>query len=558
MAHNRDSIPCKTPEALEVESLHITTRTVHGSIRIYNQILYIMKYLAILFVFCAAAAYAGDTISSAAITYPLEQVLAIADANATQIKIIEAKINAGQAEVEMYRSNARPNIQFGSGVSYVSQSYQTQKMQQAMMLPFFSGGGDQTLTHLINLGLIDTAINADERYYVFRVDSIMNAQSSSFSYPDRINGYSFNWSLSAQQPLITFGKVRHAIRMARTQECTLKDMRRLEKDMFFLQVIQLFSAAYTAQWNVDLGVAALQRAEQRKVRLESEFAAGRTIRRELLRMESMVQAERAKLIASRNVLHTSLQRLLQTINSEDTTGVKLEIDESGSGSQPPAAKGPGSIQLALKRNEAALLKERVKYLRAGFFPSINLVGAINNQFMTIDTNGLIKKFVGSSADAGQLASLAEAFDDANPKPSKYVDPHFFNYSIGLQLNWNIFDGNRSRSQYQQAKYQAQQSLLELKVMGKEQKIALREARDQVTSIDSTIAAVKLQQEAARLALSQTEEDYKDGITDFSTLLDVDKEAREATTTLNSLRIQRVLAIAQLKITMGIPVYGEAK
>ncbi len=517
-----------------------------------------MKYLAILLVFCAAAVYADDTIPSDVITYPLEQVLAIADANATQIKIIEAKINAGRAEVEMYRSNARPNIQFGTGVSYVSQSYETQKMQQAMMLPLFAGSGDQSWTHLWNLGLIDTVKYPEQRPYVLVVDSAMNAQGGGFNYPDRINGYAFNWSLSAQQPLITFGKVRHAIRMARTQECTLKDMQRLEKDMFHLQVIQLFSAAYSAQWNVDLGVAALQRAEQLKVRLESEFAAGRTIRRELLRMESMVQAERAKLIASRNLLHTSLQRLLQTINTEDTVGVKLEIDENGIGSQPPAAKGPGSIQLALKKNEAAQLKERVKYLRAGFFPSINLVGAINNQFMTIDTNGLIEKFVPSSATTEELAPLAEAFDEANPKPSKYFDPHFFNYSIGLQLNWNIFDGNRSRSQYRQAKYLAQQSLLELEVMDKEQKIALREARDQVTSIDSTIAAVKLQQEAARLALEQTEEDYKDGITDYSTLLDVDKEAREATTTLNSLKIQRVLAIAQLKITMGIPVYGEAK
>jgi outer membrane protein TolC len=487
--------------------------------------------------------------------YPLEQILAIARSNAVQLKIIDTKTEAGYAEVAMYRSNAKPNITLGGGVSYVSQSYETQKMQQTLMLPLFGGSSDEIFFHLHNLGLIDTN-STDVQSYRNYLEYLQESQGSEINFPDRINGISYNWSLNLQQPLITFGKISSAIRLARMRDCTLKDMHRLEKDLFYLRVIQEFTAAYLAQWDVEISNAAVIRTGQTKKRLESEFAAGRAIKRDLLRIEAMLQGERVKLITSRSRLSTSLKRLLQTISFGDTLPIRLEFDESGTLYDPPPSSGPGSIQLSLKHNEAAMYKEQIRFLRSNFFPAINLVGSIYNQFMTIDTSGLVEDLVPSGTSSDQLQAMGELFDQANPKADKLVDTDFFNYSIGLQLTWNIYDGDRTRAKYRQAKLQAKQALLELEEMDKEQKIAIEESRNQISAVDSTIAAVKLQVGTAAEAYHQTEQDYKDGMTDYSTLLDFDNEYRTAARQLEGLKIQRVLALAQLRIAIGLPVYGE--
>lgn len=468
-------------------------------------------------------------------TYPLEQIFAIAQSNAKQLQIIDTKIEAGYAEVASYRANAMPYVSLGSNVSYVAQSYETQKMQQAMMMPLFS---------------TPTSENS--------LETQPTTSTSALEDLHHLRGLTYNWSLTLQQPLVTFGKVSAALKLARIRNCTLKDQKQLETDMFYLRVMREFMDAYLAQLDVEINKAALERSQQLQKRLSVDFSAGRAIRRELLRVDALVHNDRVNLITANNVHTTSLKRLLQTINFGDSETVILELDKNGSLSRQPPPSGPGSLQLSLKRNETAMYKQQAKRLRSMLFPSIDLVGSIGNQFMSIDTSGLIRKFVSADIPPEGYTQLAKAFDDANPGPEDFFNPDFFNYSIGLQLTWTLFDGFRTSSQYRQSKLYAKQSLLEYEEMIKEEKIAIEEAKNQVVTVDSTISAVLLQQQAAKQALEQTEQDYKDGMTDFTTLLDTDKEYRTATRLVHGLKMQRVLAMAQLRVVLGLPVYGEQK
>lgn len=478
---------------------------------------------------------------AATVTYPLEQILSIAKNNATTLDIIKKESDAGMAEVDIYRSEAFPYVSFNSGASYVSTSQATQRMQQELQ---------QYMTMQI-MGPILNVLKENNP------DMSLENSSSSFSYPDRMNGYAFNWSLTLQQPLITFGKVRSALKLARMRECSLKDMSRLNTDLFYLRVVQEFSLAYLAQCDVSINQAAVERSRLLLIRLQSEFDAGRAIKRELLRMEALAQHDRANFIAAEGVVSTATHRLLQSVNFDDTTAyIPLAIDDNGTLSTTIPASGPGTILLFLKKNEASLYKEQYNYLRSAYFPSINLVGNIANQFMTIDTNGLLQDLLPPGTSGEALQGLAESFDEFNPKPYRYFDPSFFNYTIGLQLSWTIFDGNRTRAQCRQAKSNLQKTLLELETMEKQDKIAVEEARNQIGTVDSLLSAVRLQAEAGYQALTQTEQDYKDGFSDFSTLLDTEKEYRDAIRQFNALKIQRILAIVQLRIALGLPVFGD--
>ncbi len=334
----------------------------------------------------------------------------------------------------------------------------------------------------------------------------------------------------------------------------------MREDLFYLRVIQEFSDAFLAQQDVAINRAALDRSLQLQTRVSTEFEGGRANRRELLRIQSLVQGDRAQLIAAEGAACISARRLIETVNPDDAGETRFEIDREGALSVPPPETGPGNIRLSLKRNEAAMYKEQIRFLRAGFFPSVDFIASINNQFMTIDTGGLAEQFIprGVPDRDAVIGNLARQFDDANPKPGKYFDPDFFNYTVGLQLSWTIFNGFRTRAQYRQTKHLAEKSLLELEVMDREQDLAVEEARILLKTADSTIASVTTQLKAARMALSQTEKDYADGFSDFSTLLDTDKEYRDAVRALNGLTIQRLLALTQLRIALGLPVYGDTR
>jgi outer membrane protein TolC len=455
--------------------------------------------------------------------YPLEQILAIAESNAKDLTIIETETDAGLAEVDIYKSELFPNISFESGLSFISQSQKAQKMQLAMMTPTFGA----------------VTPSGDE---------------SEIIYPNRNNGSKFNWSLTLQQPL-NFIKLNTALKLSRIINCSLKDQNKQKKDHFYLRVIQEFLTVYLAQLNVTIHTSAIDRSKQLKNRKESEFNAGREIKRELLRMESTLQGDRARLFAAQCSLEIARKKLLQTINFKDDPNIVLEIDERGKMYEIPNSSGPGNIQLFLKHNEAAFYKEQTNYIFSRYFPNINFIGTIGNQYMVFDTSELLRNFIKPGTPYESALLLGERLDDNNPMPSSYFDPAFFTYTIGLQLSWDLFNGNRVKAQYRQAKLKAKLTLLELDTLENRSKIAIEENRYQIATIDSMIAAVTLQVEASHQAILQTEQDFNDGIIDYSTLLDVDKEYRDAVYLLNGLKIQRVLGIAYLRIAMGLPVYG---
>ena len=99
----------------------------------------------------------------------------------------------------------------------------------------------------------------------------------------------------------------------------------------------------------------------------------------------------------------------------------------------------------LKRLEADFNTYLRKNAWSSFFPSLNLFGSIFNEFMAVDTSGLAEMFL-LEPQAGEAVPEI-------PVSTDFFNPDLINYSIGIELSWNIFDGKRSFAQYRQAKRQ---------------------------------------------------------------------------------------------------------
>ncbi|MFP4013072.1 MAG: TolC family protein [Chitinispirillaceae bacterium] len=440
--------------------------------------------------------------------------MSLCEGRSYDLAIIDAQADAGHTEVDIYRAEAYPFLSFSSSAAYASQSLVSQTLQSA------SAG-----------------------------------EASPMKGIDRIDGYTFNWSLNLKQPLITFGKVSSALKMAKLQESTLSDMKRLQKDQFYISVMSQFADAYSAQQYEIITQNAAERSQRLLQKMQVEYDAGQIAQGDYLRVQALALGDKAQIVAAANKRRTALRRLALSVGMDTGSGMELLLDQQGSLSQPPEEKNDGSsLQLALKRSEIEMMSQQQTLINSGRFPSIYLVGSVNNQFMSIDTSGLTEKVLDGMGISPDSVPPGADFFPSNPEPEKFFDPDFFNYSIGLQLSWNIFDGRRTRSQFLQTVHKTEMARLEVQKMEREQRIQLKEARSQLEAADIQLEAVALQVEASQKALSQIERDYSDGLSDIASFLEADEAYRTAAHQYEALKIQKMLIVASLRIAMGLPVY----
>jgi outer membrane protein TolC len=496
-----------------------------------------MKWLTGLMVLLGIASVLQPAVAAPSARYTLDWALEEASGKADELTIAQLEYEAGIQEANAVRSAALPMVNFSTGGSYMNQSIEGQGIA--------TGGTPPGI--------------------------------------DRVDGGAFNWSLNLSQPLITFGRVGSAVKIARLRRKMLGENRQLAEDLFYLTVTQAFTQAYLAQEQLRVAEKSAESAVRLLSRVKMDMEAGAVSRRDLLRVQAQKEGAEAQLLTAQNSLETAIIRLEDLIEAEVDRSAGFDL-QSASFVAPPAQGGRHTTSLHYRLQDYGLRMTRLqaKTERALLFPQISLVAGINNQFMVYDSAGLTEDIMAAmgptgeesrnadntsiagtetSADnstaAEQLAELQEMLNNL-PKVTDYYNPDFFNYSVGLQLTWTLFDGLRTRSSYRQIRANAEKARLQLKKLEEEDAAAVTEARNTLASLERSMAAAQLALEAAEKAYSQTDEDFTAGFADITTLLDTERQYREAEQAVSGLRVRKLLTVAQLKLALGLPVYKEAQ
>ncbi len=466
-----------------------------------------------------------------AATYTLQEILQVAGESSDQVKVIAYEYEAGRQQVKFYRSEAWPMVNLSANTNYVSRS--NIGVSSGFGGGLGGGGGQGSPLGKRARALGDTLPQGDS------LSQTPAAQGDPFAGIERYEAIANTWSITLRQPLLTFGRVSNALALAGTQDSVLELTREMQINLLYLSVMQSFSEAYLAQRQVAIAKKSVASAEKLLQRMRIEVENGAGSRLDLLRVEAQYSGAKAGFLTAQSSSDIALLRLAQTAGLKVDTAYTLAVDTTTELTIADLPAEGASAEYQLKGLMATLRRDQADYERSRFFPSISLIAGID-------------------ASAYYLRGIDEQIQEmVNPPNTAIVEPRFYNYAVGLNLSWTLFDGFRRNAATAQALAQARQAQVEQKQIREENEISIREGRDRLGVLDESMEAVSAQLGAAQRAMELVEGDYSRGYVDITTYLQTEQEVREAEKRLYELRMQRLLTIAQLRFNLGLPVYEES-
>lgn len=464
--------------------------------------------LEVLITFFAACLKADNITPN---KYSLMELLVIADSAGSRLEIIGQNELLSRVEADMYRSEIWPSVQLTSAVSYVNQSLMGQNSSGTEMSRIFK----------------------------------------------RIDGYNSDWNILFEQSVLTFGKLLNSLKIASLADKSTSYTKRFQRDRYFLEVVQQFTYAFMSQSDYRIYSDAVVRTQRIYNQVNADFLAGMISRRDLLLMASSMRRDQANLIETRNRMETEKNRLViltglnGTIDSLYYTENELAFWKLWENNIDTGK----SLELKIKELEVEQNEYQKRYARAGFFPTLNLTGSIQNSFLIIDTSGLTGRYLEYLESTGEVVDEANGSPFAgNPGIGSYFDPDFFSYSVGLSLVWNIFDKKRAIDNYKRIGYAVELSRLELEQMRKEYRNTISDTKGKLFALDNMLHSLELQYQASEMALEQAQIDIDNRYINVVDYLDVVEEYRNALRQLEQTRLQYLITEIQLRIVMGFPVY----
>lgn len=450
--------------------------------------------------------------STAQTIYTLEDILSIGAKNGNRLKIIENKALAEKQQAQMYLSEALPQIDFFSNFAYSNQS---------------------------------------------QLGTQLTSTTDIIAIFDRIDGLLFNWSVSLQQPLFDFGKLFNSFKLASLGMDILEQNRLLQRNLYFLEVIGQFIKSYMYQFEYAISLQSLKHSRRLMDKMELDFKYNQTSRTDLLRTRSAFENNNADSIKARTNKELARKTLNLLIGLADSTVYDLVLDTPSIQYKQENVRTSENIEVRLKTLETTVNKRLRHNTWAALFPKLNLTASISNEIFIIDTTGMTGIYLDFIETSGGLPPGApEVLFPQNPGAVDFFNPDYFNYSIGLLLTWNIFDGTRSWASYKQAKLKEEQSKLELTELKRENTNTQNEINGQIKAITCAIEAYRFQLEASNKALEQAESDYKDGFINAVNYIEINNEYRNAALQLDNAILQKLLLQARLQIALGLPVYKD--
>jgi outer membrane protein TolC len=299
-------------------------------------------------------------------------------------------------------------------------------------------------------------------------------------------------------------------------------------ELYYIKVIEAYTMALTAKSMFQASSEDLKFARELGRFTKVELDGGAASQTDYLQVQAKLKLAQADSIQAFLNYQASLDKLKILIGLD--IGEQITITPTDTSDWYISAKAqPGERRdLKLKTLDKSIKHNQIKYEKGGLYPFISLVGGMNSNiydYNNFSTGG----------------------------PEDLINPDMFNYQVGLQLKWVLFDGLATPSKVKQANYEAKSLERELSKLKKEISIARSEVKRQVQASAAIVGAATSAYEAASTAITQARRDHKEGIMGLSRLLEAETAYKGALVQYHHAVAGKILAHAYYKFAHGIDI-----
>lgn len=329
----------------------------------------------------------------------------------------------------------------------------------------------------------------------------------------------YNAVLSLEQPVYRPDR-RIALQQADSRIARADALYAAARQDLMVRVAERYFGVLEADDELSFARATLEAFEQQLRQSRQRFEVGLTAITDVEEAKAGFDLARAQLIAAENALDTAREALRETSGEYQEALAPL-------GTMPLAAPDPADIdrwtetalgqnlRLLASRNATETARREIDRVRAGHHPAVDVVGSHRRE-------------------------------DRSPGP----DPADGASSIGLRLNFSLYDGGSVLSRTRESRHLYQQALDELE---RERRRTQRETRDAYLGVNSGISRVNALEQAVRsskAAADAVEAGFQVGTRTSVDVLDAQRELFRARRDLAEARYSYILDMLRLKRAAG--------
>lgn len=344
----------------------------------------------------------------------------------------------------------------------------------------------------------------------FNIDKLNN--------PDPRNN--FKGEISLYQPIWEGGRIRAQNSIAKLNEQIKTNEVELSRQNLLFDVVSHYYAVQLSQENFNTAQAALRSAEANLARIQDLYDNGMVVKSDLLRMQVFMADVKRRLLEAENNLH--LAKAALDVDLGRSLGVNFQI-------ATPLQKLELTLPDEMQYQELALLKR----------PEIlNLQKAIEiTRMQTKDAKGLYMPGIGFFSAAeynrGTVSGAAGG-----------------NYTVGVQVRWNLFDGfyrgakvAQSRSKEAELQNKLDQYSNQISLQVKDHFLKMRTALQQYEVANAVVSQ-------ADEGLRITKDRYGAGLATLTDLLNAETARLGSRTSLSMALYQYNISFADLERAAG--------
>lgn len=354
-------------------------------------------------------------------------------------------------------------------------------------------------------------------------------------FPDRRVGNEIQYGINLSSPLYSFGRTRHLLKLAESQDSYTRVSRKVDLQGFMRNLLQAYTRAFRAKAAHTVALKGEAAAESLLSFTQVEFETGGRSQIDFLRSKANLTTAKARTRSALSQYQSALARLQSELGTnQEPFEVDMDRDRilaSKLFALPGEASATAGDAFDLQRSKAqrVVVDNVLSYQKKAFLPSFSLVASLQNRVSKVD-------------------SPNRDFDDL-------LLGDRMSASVGVAFEWLIFDGFGRSSAVRQARADAATFQSELNLAEREQKIARRESRDRIAVTELEYTAALEQLKAGKLAYEQSESNFRSGLESLTDLLEFEEALRQAELSVFQALGDRLDAVVQYRWVRGWSLSG---